>query len=87
MDQLREVVAIAKSKQRVGSLDIDERDISMSISKLSADEISELNVASVDEALQDEWLVLILWLIPESREVACQSESEVLLLSVETTNR
>ena len=52
MDQLKEIVVRAKPKQRVGSLDIDERDISMSISKLSADEISELNVASVDEALQ-----------------------------------
>ena len=52
MDQLKEIVVRAKPKQRVGSLDIDERDISMAISKLSADEISELNVASVDEALQ-----------------------------------
>ncbi len=52
MDQLQEIVVVAKPKQRVGSLDIDERDISMAISKLSADEIGELNVASVDEALQ-----------------------------------
>jgi len=33
-------------------LDIDERDISMAISRLSAEEIADLNVASVDEALQ-----------------------------------
>lgn len=49
---LKEVTIIAKSKQKVGSLDIDERDISMAISKLSAEEIADLNVASVDEALQ-----------------------------------
>lgn len=52
MDQLKEVVVLARQRQRVGSLDIDERDISMAISKLSAEEIGELNVASVDEALQ-----------------------------------
>lgn len=52
MDQLQEVTVVARQRQRVGSLDIDERDISMAISKLSADEIGELNVASVDEALQ-----------------------------------
>ncbi len=52
MDQLQEVVVLARQRQRVGSLDIDERDISMAISRLSADEIGELNVASVDEALQ-----------------------------------
>lgn len=49
---LQEVTVVAKTKQRVGSLDIDERDISMAISKLSAEEIADLNVASVDEALQ-----------------------------------
>lgn len=52
MGQLREVEVKAKPKQKVGSLDIEERDISMAISKLSADEIADLNVASVDEALQ-----------------------------------
>lgn len=52
MDQLQEITVVAKPRQRVGSLDIDERDISMAISKLSADEIGELNVASIDEALQ-----------------------------------
>ncbi|NLT04386.1 MAG: SusC/RagA family TonB-linked outer membrane protein [Bacteroidales bacterium] len=50
--QLQEVVVSATQKQRVGSMDIDERDISMAISKLSAEEIADLNVASVDEALQ-----------------------------------
>jgi TonB-linked SusC/RagA family outer membrane protein len=52
MDQLQEIVVLARQRQKVGSLDIDERDISMSISRLSAEEIGELNVASVDEALQ-----------------------------------
>ncbi len=50
--QLQEVVVSATQKQRVGSLDIDERDISMAISKLSAEDISDLNVASIDEAMQ-----------------------------------
>lgn len=50
--QLKEVVVTARQRQKVGSIDIDERDISMAISKLSAEEIGELNVASVDEALQ-----------------------------------
>lgn len=50
--QLQEVVVSAKPKQKIGSLDIEERDISMAISRLSADEIADLNVASVDEALQ-----------------------------------
>lgn len=52
IDQLQEVVVVARQRQKVGSLDIDERDISMAISRLSAEEIGELNVASVDEALQ-----------------------------------
>ena len=50
--QLQEVVVSAKPKHKVGSLDIEERDISMAVSRLSADEIADLNVASVDEALQ-----------------------------------
>jgi TonB-linked SusC/RagA family outer membrane protein len=50
--KLQEVTVVAKPKSKVGSLDIDERDISMAISKLSAEEIADLNVASVDEALQ-----------------------------------
>ena len=49
---LQEVVVTAKPKQRVGSLDIDQRDISMAISKISSEDIADLNVASVDEALQ-----------------------------------
>jgi TonB-linked SusC/RagA family outer membrane protein len=50
--KLQEITVVAKPKSKVGSLDIDERDISMAISKLSAEEIADLNVASVDEALQ-----------------------------------
>ena len=50
--ELQEVTVSAKPKQRVGSMDIEERDISMSISRLNADEIAELSVASIDEAMQ-----------------------------------
>ena len=49
---LNEVVVTARPKQKVGSLNIDERDISMAISKISAEDIENLNVASIDEALQ-----------------------------------
>ncbi|MBN2613396.1 MAG: SusC/RagA family TonB-linked outer membrane protein [Bacteroidales bacterium] len=50
--KIEEVTITAKSRQNIGSLSIDERDISMSISKLSAIEIADLQVASVDDALQ-----------------------------------
>ena len=50
--ELKEVTISARPRQRVGSMDIDERDISMAISKLSADDIAELSVASIDEAMQ-----------------------------------
>jgi TonB-linked SusC/RagA family outer membrane protein len=49
---LEEVVVVAKSKSTVGNMQIDERDVSMSIVKLSASEISDLQVASIDEAMQ-----------------------------------
>ena len=49
---LKEVVVTARPKQKVGSLNIDERDVSMAISKISAEDIENLNVASVDDALQ-----------------------------------
>jgi hypothetical protein len=49
---LSEVVITAKPKSTVGNLQIDDRDISMSIVKLSAGEIADLHVASVDEAIQ-----------------------------------
>jgi len=49
---LQEVVIVAKPKSKVGSLDIDQRDVSMAISRISSEDISNLNVASVDEALQ-----------------------------------
>ncbi len=50
--RLSEVTITAKPKQSVGAMDIDERDISMAISKLSAADIGELQVASIDEAMQ-----------------------------------
>jgi TonB-linked SusC/RagA family outer membrane protein len=49
---LSEVVITAKPKSTVGNLLIDDRDISMSISKLNASEIADLHVASIDEAIQ-----------------------------------
>jgi TonB-linked SusC/RagA family outer membrane protein len=49
---LEEVVVIGRPKSKIASLDIYERDISMAVVKLSADEIADLNVASIDEALQ-----------------------------------
>ncbi|MDD3321228.1 MAG: SusC/RagA family TonB-linked outer membrane protein [Paludibacter sp.] len=51
-NKLEEVTIIAKQKQSVGALDIDERDISMAISKLSAADIGDLQVTSIDEAMQ-----------------------------------
>ena len=49
---LQELVVVARPKQKVGNLDIIDRDVSMAISKLSAEDIATLNIASVDEALQ-----------------------------------
>jgi len=49
---LNDVVVIAKQKQQVGNLPIQEREISMAISKLDAGEIADLHVTSVDEAIQ-----------------------------------
>ncbi|MDR0811854.1 MAG: TonB-dependent receptor plug domain-containing protein, partial [Paludibacter sp.] len=49
---ISEVTVSARQKQSVGTLDIDERDISMAISKLNAEEIATLQVASIDEAMQ-----------------------------------
>jgi len=49
---LQEVIVTATPKQKVGSIEINERDVSMAISKINADELSNLNVASIDDALQ-----------------------------------
>lgn len=49
---LAEVVVSSKPKRTIGSMSIDERDISMSISKLDASEIADLHAASVDEMIQ-----------------------------------
>jgi TonB-linked SusC/RagA family outer membrane protein len=49
---LSEVVISGKPKSTVGNLQIDERDVSMSIVKLSATEIADLHIASIDEAMQ-----------------------------------
>jgi TonB-linked SusC/RagA family outer membrane protein len=49
---LAEVVITAKPRSTVGDMQIDERDVSMSIVKLNASEIADLHVASIDEAMQ-----------------------------------
>ncbi|MDR1120482.1 MAG: SusC/RagA family TonB-linked outer membrane protein [Dysgonamonadaceae bacterium] len=49
---LNEVTVTAKPKRSVGSLQIDERDISMSIARLDASEIADLHAASIDEMIQ-----------------------------------
>lgn len=50
--QLSEVTITASQKRTVGVLPIDERDISMSISRLDASEIADLHAATVDEMIQ-----------------------------------
>lgn len=49
---LQDVVVTARARQNLGGLSIEERDISMAIGRLSADEISEVHAASIDDALQ-----------------------------------
>jgi TonB-linked SusC/RagA family outer membrane protein len=49
---LSEVVITAKPRSVVGDLQIDDRDISMSIVKLNASEIADLHITSIDEAMQ-----------------------------------
>lgn len=50
--ELEEVVVTAKAKQNIGGLDIDERDLSMAISKISTDELEGVHASSIDDALQ-----------------------------------
>ncbi|MFT3751829.1 MAG: SusC/RagA family TonB-linked outer membrane protein [Paludibacter sp.] len=45
-------VVVKSNKRQVGSMPIEERDISMAVSRLDASEIADLNVASVDQAMQ-----------------------------------
>ena len=47
-----EVTITAKATRNLGGLGIDERDISMAMSKINADELEGLHTASVDDALQ-----------------------------------
>lgn len=49
---LSEVVISGRPQRKVGDMMIDERDISMSIARLDASEISDLHVASIDQAIQ-----------------------------------
>jgi len=49
---LSEIVVNAKPTRTVGSMQIDERDISMSISRLDAADIADLHAATVDEMIQ-----------------------------------
>lgn len=50
--RLDEVTVVASPKRTVGTLSIEERDISMSIVRLDASEIADLHAASVDEMIQ-----------------------------------
>lgn len=45
-------VVVKSSKRQVGGMPIEERDISMAVSRLDAGEIADLNVTSVDQAMQ-----------------------------------
>lgn len=50
--QLEDVVVTGRSRQNLGGMSIDSRDLSMAIGKISADEIAEVHAASIDDALQ-----------------------------------
>ncbi len=50
--EIGEVVVIAKTKQSLGGLDIDQRDLSMAVSRISTDELQGVHAASIDDALQ-----------------------------------
>lgn len=50
-NSIKEVV-VSSSKRQVGNMPIEERDISMAVSRLDAAEIADLNVTSVDQAMQ-----------------------------------
>lgn len=47
-----EVIVTAKSKNNIGGLAIDERDISMAMSKINADDLDGIHTSSIDDALQ-----------------------------------
>lgn len=49
---LSEIVVVAKPTRNVGNMAIDERDISMSVSRLDAADIADLHAATVDEMIQ-----------------------------------
>lgn len=49
---LREVQVTAKSQKSIGGMNIDDRDISMAVSKISMDELEGVHVSSIDDALQ-----------------------------------
>lgn len=47
-----EVTITAKAQRNLGGLGIDERDLSMAMSKINAEELEGLHTASIDDALQ-----------------------------------
>ena len=49
---LDEVVITAKVQNSLGGLNIDERDLSMAVSKISMDELEGVHTSSIDDALQ-----------------------------------
>ncbi len=50
--ELDDVVITAQPKQSLGGLLIDQRDLSVSVGRVKAEEISEVHAASIDDALQ-----------------------------------
>lgn len=50
--ELVEAVVTGRSRQNLGGMSIDSRDLSMAIGRISADEIAEVHAASIDDALQ-----------------------------------
>lgn len=49
---LQEVTVMAKGQRNLGGLNIDDRDLSMAISKISTDELEGVHASSIDDALQ-----------------------------------
>lgn len=50
--QIDEVTVTAKPKQSLGGLLIDQRDLSVAVGRVNADDIAEVHAASIDDALQ-----------------------------------
>lgn len=49
---LKELVVTAQSQRNIGGLNIDDRDLSMAVSKISIEELEGVHASSIDDALQ-----------------------------------